>query len=259
MDRRLEALLKNMSEMIMDFGTRRFTKDAVIGKLWENARFILADVPLKLDEARKILPMGLKPAFPPAATLFIVNYTKCGFTVPYKEAAALIHVKTCLGKGLHCCWMVVDDDTALIYGRELLGYPKKAAEIAFVENDEGISASVTRRGVKVLSMAGTRGEAQAAPAPVFDFKTFNVGGMGQMFAINLMWLIRPVEVIHESYDAEVSVSLEDSELDPLARFLEPSPARGRFAASDILGSRYLCPAGIAGPKWFGNTFNMRFR
>jgi acetoacetate decarboxylase len=168
-------------------------------------------------------------------------------------------VKTLFGTGYHCCWMPVDDDTALIYGRELLGYPKKMAEIDFQETPEAIKASVTRRGVKVLSMEGKRGPAQPVPHPVFDVKTFNAGGMGQYFAINPVWLFRPIEVIHESYDAEVTLTLNDSEFDPLSTFIEPRVLRGQMAVTDIPGSYYMFPVGVAGIKWLSHTFPMRMR
>src|SRR6056297_2428422 len=107
----------------------KITKPMAKGtKLWVNARFVLADVPVDRKTTNKILPLGMRVGPETKATLFIVDYTKTPFTVPYHEAALLIHVKTPLGKGLHCPWMVVDDDTALIYGREILGYPKKAAQ-----------------------------------------------------------------------------------------------------------------------------------
>jgi len=228
-------------------------------KLWEGARFLMADVPLDRGEVKKILPWGMKPSEPPVATLFICNYPKTSFTVPYKESAVLIHVRTALGEGLHCCWMPVDDDTALIYGRELLGYPKKMADIVFQEEGDHISASVTRRGIKVLAMEGKRGAAHTSPPPVFNLKTFNVGGMGQLFAFNPVWLFKPTEVIHESYQAEVTLSLAESEFDPVARLVAGEPISGRMAVIDILGSNYMLPVGLAGIRMFRKAFNMRFR
>jgi acetoacetate decarboxylase len=251
--------MSSMGEVIVDLFTRTVRSGEITVPLWEDARFILADVPLKANEARKILPWGMKLTDPPTATLFIADYRKTGFTVPYKESGVLIHVKTLFGTGYHCCWMPVDDDTALIYGRELLGYPKKLAQIDFKETPGEISASVTRRGVKVLSMAGKRGPSQSVPDPVFDVKTFNVGGMGQSFAVNLVWLFRPIEVIHEAYDADVTVKLEESELDPLTTFIEPGVIRGRMAFIDIIASYYMFPVGIAGIKWLSHTFPMRMR
>ncbi len=171
----------------------------------------------------------------------------------------LIHVRTLFGRGLHCCWMTVDDDTAMAYGRELLGYPKKMAQIDFQENGDEISASVTRRGIKVLSIKGKRGAAQISPKPVFSIKTFNVGGPGQLFAFNPITLFRPREAVHESYDAAVSVSLADSEYDPLSGLVAGEPVSGRFAVIDISGTHYFLPVGLAGLTWLNRTFSMRFR
>jgi acetoacetate decarboxylase len=227
--------------------------------LWENARFVLAQVPLDRGELKKILPCGLWPADPAVGTLFIVNYTKTSFTAPYKESGLLINVRTLLGSGVHCCWMVVDDDTALIYGRELLGYPKKMAEIAFEEKDNHVSASVSRRGIKLLSMDAEKGPAQSPAPPIFDRKTFNASGMGQLFLLNPVWMFRPREVIKESYSAAVSINLAESEYDPISKLISGPAISGRIAVSDIPGSYYQVPVGIAGPKFFANTFFMRFR
>jgi acetoacetate decarboxylase len=227
--------------------------------LWDNARFVLADVPLKKQEVKRILPLGLWPSDPPMGTFFIANYTKTSFTAPYHEAALLLHVRTILGAGVHCCWMPVNDDTAMIYGRELLGYPKKMARIEYEEGNGVVRGSVTRRGIKVLAMEGVRGPVQVPAPPVFNYKTFNAGGPGQLFGLNPVWLFRPREVIHESYSAEVSVTLNDSEYDPVARLVAGPPVRGRIAVTDIPGSKYNLPVGVAGPLWFMSTFFMRYR
>jgi acetoacetate decarboxylase len=234
-------------------------KTSGLENLWDNAHFVLADVPLDRREAKKVLPLGLWPSDPPLGTLFIVDYTKTSFTVPYHEAAMLIHVRTPLGRGLHCCWMVVDDDTAMIYGRELLGYPKKMAQFEFQELDGNIRATVTRRGAKVMDMEATRGKLQTPPSPVFDFKTFNAGAMGQFFIISPIWLFRPREVIHESYAAEVKLILNISDSDPISRLVSGEPRNGRIVVMDIPGSKYNLPVGIAGVGWFANTFYLRFR
>ncbi len=228
-------------------------------KMWENARFVLADVPLDRREVKRILPWGMWPQDPPTATLFIANYTKTSFTVPYKEGALLIHVRTPLGSGLHCPWMIVDDDTALIYGRELLGYPKKSGQLTFKEAGDRITASISRRGVTVLKIEVERTRHESRPRPVFNLKTFNAGGPGQLFVIQPIWLFRPKETIHKSWSAKAKVTLGTSDYDPIARLVSGPPFNGRFVVMDILGSRYNIPVGIAGIRWFVNTFDMRFR
>lgn len=242
-------------------GALKFFRDQSRGKgnLWENARFILADVPLDEKEARRILPFGLKPSDPPMATLFIVDYTRTAFTVPYHEAGFLLHVRHRFGPGLHCSWMIVDDDTAMIYGRELLGYPKKMGEFAFKEEGDTVTASMIRRGVYVLSLEGKRGEKQSTPPPVFDVKTFNVGGPGGLFICNPIWMFRPTEVIRESYDLDVKVTIEPSEWDPIADVVSGEAVSGRFVVMDIVTSKYNIPVGVSGPSFMANNYNMRLR
>jgi len=239
----------------------RAGRESLFGKarLWEDARFIIAEVLLDEEEVKRILPFGLCSQEPASGFLFISNYTKTNFTVPYKETALLVKVRTLLGKGVHCCWMLVDDDTALIYGRELLGYPKKMAEISFEERDNYVSASVVRRGIKVLSMEGEKGEKQNPAPPVFGYKTFNVGGPGQLFIINPIWLIRPREIIKESYSAKVSIKISPSDYDPIFKLVKGDVVRGRFVVLDIPGTYYNFPVGIAGLWHFARTFFMRFR
>lgn len=228
-------------------------------KMWENARFVLADVPLHRKEAKRLLPLGVWPAEPAMATLFIVDYTKTAFTAPYKEAALLVHVRTPLGAGLHCPWMIVDDDTGMIYGRELLGYPKKFGKFTFEEQGDKVTASISRRGAEVLKIEARLAEPEDNPRPVFDFKTFNVGGPGQFFAIQPIWLFRPKEEILESRPAEAEVAIGESEFDPIARLVSGSAVNARFVVMDILGSRYNLPVGLAGPRWLVNNYNLRFR
>lgn len=229
------------------------------GNMWEGARFILADVPLDPKAARRVLPFGMKPVDPAAGTLFVADYPKTSFDVIYKEAALLIHVKTPLGRGVHCAWMVVDDDTAMIYGREGLGYPKKMARFEFKEEGNRVFADITRRGVNVLRMEGTRGQAQTKPEPVFARKTFNVGGPGQWVSLNPIWLFRPMEVIHESIAMDVTLKIEDSEFDPISDLVSGPPTNGRFVLMDIPGSKYMFPVGLAGLKFFANTSSLRSR
>ncbi len=228
---------------------------------WDRARFLLADVPLDYREVRRILPCGMRPSDPPMATLFICEYPEVAFPLfPYHEAALLIHVRTPLGAGRHCCWITVDDDTALVLGRELLGYPKKMGIFTFDEKKSVFDASVRRRGITVMSMKAIRGEREPSPKPVFNYRTFHVGGLGQLLALNPIWTFRPREVIHEYYRAEVTLALQESGFDPIARLVAGGAVNGRIVLMDIPGDTpYMLPVGMAGPGWFGRTFNMRFR
>ena len=231
-------------------------------KLWENADFILADIPVKPEEARKILPWYLRLRDPFRATFFITRYPKTAFTVSYNEAAILLHVRHLLyGNGVHCPWMIVDDDTALIYGRELLGYPKKMAEIPFEDDGTSITAGLTRRNTSVISVEAERLEKETDPAPVLGLKTFNYSGLGQYCIVNPVWMFKPREVVHESHKARVKLDIRYSDYDPIARLIDDFPGHidGRVARIDIMGARMLWFAGLTGLRIYKNTFNLRFR
>jgi Acetoacetate decarboxylase (ADC) len=230
-------------------------------KLWENAYFLLIDLPLNPQAAKKILPLGMCLRRPYRATFFMADYTKTAFTIPYHECALLLHVRTPFGSGVHCPWMIVDDDTALIYGRELLGYPKKMGEFKYARKGNAMSAGLTRRGVPIFSVSAKQAAAEKAPAPVLGMKTFNFGAMGQFIAFNPVWLFKPNERIHESYRAEAELIIQNSICDPIkpliAEYTNPMPAR--MARIDILGSRIMLPVGITGFSTYANTYELRFR
>ncbi|MDY6905756.1 MAG: acetoacetate decarboxylase family protein [Thermodesulfobacteriota bacterium] len=231
-------------------------------KLWEDANFVLADIPVRPDAARKILPWYLRPVEPCRATFFFAQYPRTAFTRSYNEAALLLHVRHLLyGKGVHCPWMIVDDDTALIYGRELLGYPKKLADMPFADDGKTISASLTRRDTTVVNIEAERLEKESCPGPVMGVKTFNFSGPGQYGIVNPVWMFRPREVIHDSYKARVNLDIQQSHYDPIARLIGDyqTPLEGRIARINIMGARMLWFAGITGLRIYKNTFNLRFR
>ena len=227
----------------------------------KDARLTLVDLPLNPVEAKKILPLGMRLADPPMARLFIVSYGKAVYSPTYNEAALNILVRTPLGTGGHVSWMVVDNDSALIYGRELLACPKKLADIAYKEEGEEVSASVTRQGTTVFSIDTKRIEKEENPDFVLAAKAFNVGGIGQCLIFNPVWIFKLKEIIYDSYSAEGTLILNDSPYDPLKKIVAEysNPIKMRVVNLDLIGTPFLLPVGFAGMKWFLNTFNLRFR
>jgi acetoacetate decarboxylase len=231
-------------------------------KMWENGHCVLIDVPINPREAKKLLPLGLRLQDSNRATFFIADYAKTAFTTPYRECALLLHVHSRLGgAGVHCPWMIVDDDTALIYGRELLAYPKKMGAITFSEKDGVITSGLSRRGVNLASVKAATQGLEKNPQPVAGVKIFNTGGMGQFLAFNAVWLFKFVEHIHASYTATAELSIEDSPYDPIRKLIADytNPLPARIAKIDILGWHYMLPVSLAGPWNYANTFEYKFR
>jgi acetoacetate decarboxylase len=231
-------------------------------KMWENGHLVLIDVPVNPREAQKLLPLGLRLQESNRATFFFADYAKTAFTTSYRECALLLHVRSRLGgPGIHCAWMIVNDDTALIYGRELLAYPKKMGEISFDEQSGVITAGTTRRGVNLALAKVTIQAEEKNPAPVTAVKIYNTGGMGQLLAFNAVWLFKFVENIHAAYTAAAELQIVDSPYDPIRKIIADyaNPLPARVAKVDILGWHYMLPVGLAGPRNYANTFELKFR
>jgi acetoacetate decarboxylase len=128
--------------------------------LYRDAHYFAATVEVDPDAMRPWLPAGVRLTAPARADLFTACFPDCTYLdAPYHEAGLFVHVKTTFGTGIHCPWMIVDDDVALILGRELLGYPKKLGQIDWTLDGDTIHAHATRRQTSLVTMHGTLGEA----------------------------------------------------------------------------------------------------
>lgn len=222
--------------------------------------FILVEVPINPDEAKKVLPWGMRLDRSVPGRIFVASYGQAIFSPPYNEASLLVPVKTPYGKGGTACWMVVDQDLALIYGRSALACPKKLAEFSIEEKGDSVSAQVTRRGIPLISIEARKIEPETDPEFIFEARAYNAGGLGQMFFLNLVWTFTLKETIYESYRAEGTLELRDSPYDPFRNlvgdFQNPLPMR--IAKFDMVGSSIPIPVWFAGVRWFLNTYTLRF-
>jgi acetoacetate decarboxylase len=184
---------------------------------------------------------------------------KNSFTVPYRETAMLIHVRTPFGTGVHCPWMIVDDDSAMIYGRDQLAYPKKMGEFLFDESESNIKASINRRGIDILKMDVTKGKPEENPGPVFAQKFFNVQTPGILYLFYPIILFRAKEKITESFQADIKLTVNESPVDPIARLIDGDPISGRMVVMDITGGAYLLPVGFASIYWFVMNHRLRYQ
>jgi acetoacetate decarboxylase len=103
------------------------------------------------DVAASILPKPLVPADDPLAQAFVARYPKTNFGVSYSEGALFLRAVFKGEPGWYCIAMPVDNDMAMVGGREQFGYPKKIAEdITLQRTGSHVEGSVTRRGIEVL-------------------------------------------------------------------------------------------------------------
>jgi acetoacetate decarboxylase len=227
--------------------------------LYQDAHYLVADVEIDPAAARRWTPWPLRPVSPAIATIFTAFFPTNTFGSVYREAGVFLHVEHRGTRAIHCPWMIVDDDVALIVGRELLGYPKKLGEIAWRHEADRVLGVASRRGVELIRMEGTLGEVVRDAPPILGQPHRNVrASMG----VAVPWLLsftpreEPIEVRRVRLDVRVTGSERDPlhELacgDVLTAFLHRVNL-GRSAVSSLPR-----PIGIASPRHYLRNLLMR--
>ncbi|MBU1023930.1 acetoacetate decarboxylase family protein, partial [bacterium] len=106
---------------------------------------------LKDETITRLIPPPLAPSRPYRAHFIVNHFRKT--TLPgvenYMESAILLEVMFEEIKGTLTLSMILDDDNAMIGGREFFGFPKKMGTINFQYDDSSASGDVIRRGVTI--------------------------------------------------------------------------------------------------------------
>lgn len=195
-------------------GVRRLRELVPLGgELYHGAQYLTTVVEVDPHKMQPFLPFGIRLAEPYRADLFTAYFPHNVFDSPgYHEAGLFVHIKTAQGTGIHCPWMILDDDVALIVGRELLGYPKKLGEIEWSITDDVVRNSASRRGDKLLTMTGTLGEPITDPPKILGRPHRNAMGLMGLTLPRIVAFTpgeRPIEVRRAELDVEIVGSARD--------------------------------------------------
>jgi acetoacetate decarboxylase len=117
-----------------------------------DAEFLSVYWETKPEIIKKVLPPPLKPAKHPIANAFVANYPKTNFGVQYKESALFVFAEYGGITGIYCLAMPVDNDMAMIGGRELFGYPKKMSSIFFKKDEKEAHGWVERHKTRYFEV-----------------------------------------------------------------------------------------------------------
>lgn len=142
------SFYKNLNEIPEYYG-----KDAE----FYDAEMLLVAFEVKPEIVERFLPPPLKPA-QPIAIAFIADYPKTNFGAVYQESALVLQAEHAGVVGNYCLAMPVTDDMCMAGGREVYGYPKKMAHIAFEHEGDSISGWVERHGVRFFQAKARLGE-----------------------------------------------------------------------------------------------------
>ena len=131
-------------EQIMSYilETSDFYDAQMLSIYWETKPEIIA----------RLLPPPLKPAPHPIAWAVVAFYPSTNFGVTYKETGLFIRATFNGEEGEYCLAMPVTNDMAMIYGREISGFPKKIADIHYKKDGDTIEGWTERGGPRFMEI-----------------------------------------------------------------------------------------------------------
>jgi acetoacetate decarboxylase len=226
--------------------------------LYRDAHYFVADMDVDERAARRWVPSPLRLASPARASIFTAWFPTNTFGSVYREAGLFLHVEHRGTRAIFSPWMLVDDDVALILGRELLGYPKKMGEIEFELDGDRICGTAHRRGALILRMEGELGAEVREPPPMLGRPHRNVrGSLG--LALPKVIAFTPHEEPTLVRRATAKVTVGASERDPLAELGFGAVRAAYLHRVNIRAPRFGLPLPIAAvsPAWYARQLLLR--
>lgn len=134
---------------------RRSARAGQFMSQFSGAEMLLVSFRTDPEAVAAVLPRPLRPGGEPLAAAFVARYPQTNFGVTYNEGALFVAAEYRGERGWYCLSMPVDNDTAMIGGREHLGFPKKMADRITLDRDgPHVTGSVVRNGVELLRIEG---------------------------------------------------------------------------------------------------------
>jgi acetoacetate decarboxylase len=206
---------------------------------FSGAKILAAAYLTELAAVEEALPRDFEPADQPLVSVFVAHYPKTNFGSEYREAALLVSCRYKETLGSLCFGIVVDDDVALILGREIFGFPKKMARISLEEAGDNITGRAERRGTEFLTIDAKLGPEADIPSMPQAGPTFLVKAFPAAELNGLEW---PPKVVSTGIGSSVTsfrpalscdVSIRESELDRWAAFPVKDVLFGGYVTTDL--------------------------
>ncbi len=224
--------------------------------LYRDAHYLVAEMDVDPVAAKRWVPLPLRLASPATATLFTAWFPHNSFGSVYSEAGIFLHVEHLGRPAVFSPWMIVDDDVALITGRELLGYPKKMGEITFRIDGDAIEGIARRRGSELVRMKGTIREDVPDPPPVLARPHRNVrASMGLSLPKVIAFTPREEAISVKRVDLDVTVN--GSERDPLSDLGFGAVRAARLHRVNLAANLPPIPVAGVSPLWFLKQWLLR--
>ena len=165
-------------------------------------------------------------------------------TYSYKEAGFLVPVTFSNTRGNYAVYLYLDKAFAIVWGREIWGWPKKDANLSFKEQGGRVFGRVERFGTTLIKASMTISE-QVEPVsedpssqdPIFTLKL--IPSVKKDAPPDLMQLTTTSlrdQKAKEQYTGKATLELHSSDMDPL----------GEIKIKEIVGARFTVSESVLG-------------
>lgn len=148
---------------------------------------------------KEVLPPPLKSAKEPTGTLFLATWGKSNSVGVFRGAALYVKAEYNGEEGDYCLTMPMNTDTAILFGRETMGEPKKQAQTDIVHIGEKIIGTVKRHGVEMMRVTATP-KGPADPQDISKFINFH---FKYSFAADGSGLDHDPKLVHVTFSNDV--------------------------------------------------------
>lgn len=171
------------------------------------------------EQTRALLPPPLEQADLPGGLIFIAEYGATNLGPGYREAGLFLRCRYQGTPGAYCLSMPIDSEPNRLHnGRDIYGFPKKAATIHFESNAEGARGWVERLGVRFVEIAMTKSGtlAELPPTgPTYLFKASPRADLEPGFDGPVLLVEQRTEIQPRSIAlGTASLTFTESEADP---------------------------------------------
>jgi len=168
---------------------------------------------------RRLLPPPLEQSPLPGGLLFIAEYGDTNLGPGYREAALFLRCSYAGVPGSYCLSMPIDSDASRLHnGRDIYGFPKKAARIHLERNERKAVGWVERGGTRFVSLEIDLNDTLPGlppQGPTYLFKgmpraDLEPGFDGPVFLVSQQTEVEP----HKVEIGTAALALQPSELEP---------------------------------------------
>ena len=222
--------------------------NAIAHPVFNDAEMLMVMFKTTEEFVKTVVPAPLKPAKVPAASLVIANWKDSNCVGPFESAALYVNAEYEGVEGSYCLAMPMNSDTAIIYGRETMGEPKKQANTKIFHEGGKIIGTVHRQGFELVRLALTP-KAEMDPSALFalvnyHFKyTFAADGTGLDYDPKLVQVLFKND-LSEAKACDVEMALSNTRNDVFGEIPVVEILAGIYSPSVTMNgeSKYVATA-----------------